>query len=203
MIVAVVLASSFDGMKAFGALSPVDLRCALRVNPLGIGDANPRLSWQLQSSGQARGETQSAYQIQAGSTPESADLWDSGKVASSATVDVLYAGQPLTSGKQCYWRVRVYDGGNHVSAWSAPAMWSMGLLSPSDWTAQWIGYDAAYNLTPGQAADNALFNTSGLGWISCPGQTPQGGVYQSRLAETSGHACGPDHHQCRHGALRG
>lgn len=181
VIITVVLVSSFGGMKTLGAMLPVDLRCSLRVNPRGIGDANPRLSWQLQSSGQARGETQSAYQIQVGSSYGAADLWDSGKVASSATVDVLYAGHSLTSGELCYWRVRVYDSSNNVSDWSAPAMWTMGLLSPSDWKAQWIGYDAAYNLTSEQAANKALFNTSGLGWISCPGQTPQGGFYQCAL----------------------
>jgi alpha-L-rhamnosidase len=175
------LVTGTNSVKAVGALQPVNLRCALRVNPLGVGDVAPRLSWQLQSTGRARGETQSAYQIQVGSAADRADLWDSGKVTSAATVDILYAGQPLTSGGQFFWQVRVYDGSNNVSAWSAPAQWSMGLLSQSDWAAQWIGYDAAYAPTPQQAADNALFNTSGLNWISYSGQTSQGGVYQSSL----------------------
>src|SRR5262245_28077012 len=151
---------------ATAALTPVDLRCGMRVDPLGIGDVKPRLSWQLESSGPARGETQSAYQIQVGSAAGASDLWDSSKVASSQTVDIIYGGQPLTSGLQCYWRVRVYDGSNNVSGWSATAHWSMGLLYGTNWTAQWIGYDAAYNLTPQQEADNALFNTSGLNWVS-------------------------------------
>ena len=167
--------------SAQAAMPPVDLRCALRVNPLGIGDVQPRLSWQLQSTIQARGETQSAYQIQVGSTTGTADLWDSGKVTSTATMDNLYVGQSLTNGKQCFWQVRIYDGSNNVSAWSAPAQWSMGLLSQTDWAGQWIGYDAAYNPTPAQAANNALFSTSGLSWISYSGQTTQGGLYQSSL----------------------
>ena len=169
------------GLKAQAALSPVNLRCALRVNPLGIGDATPRLSWQLQGGGQLRGEIQSAYQIQVGSLAGAADLWDSGKVTSAATMDILYAGQTLTSGKQCFWQVRVYDGSNSVSAWSAPAYWLMGLLSATNWTAQWIGYDAAYTLTPQQATNNALYNITGLSWISYSGQTAQGGLYQSSL----------------------
>src|ERR1039458_5875620 len=181
MIAVLALAAWMADAKAQGALQPVSLRCALRVNPLGVGDVAPRLSWQLQSTGQARGETQSAYQIQVGSATGKADLWDSGKVTSAATVDILYAGQPLTSGKQCFWQVRVYDGSNNVSAWSTSAQWSMGLLAPADWTAQWIGYDAAYTLTPQQAASNALLNTSGLSWISFSGQTAQGGIYQSSL----------------------
>lgn len=178
---AIALVAELVGVSTQAALMPINLRCALRVNPLGIGDANPRFSWQLQSTGQVRGETQSAYQIQVGSTSGAADLWDSGKVASSQTVDVLYGGQALTSGEQCYWQVRIYDESNNVSTWSAPAQWSMGLLNEADWMAQWIGYDAAYNLTPTQTTDNALFNTSGLNWISYSGQTPQGGVYECAL----------------------
>ena len=180
-VIALVLVAGGASLKAQATVQPVDLRCALRVNPLGIGDATPRLSWQLQSAGQARGETQSAYQIQVGSTAGASDLWDSGKVASRQTVDVLYGGQALTSGELCFWQVRVYDGSNNVSAWSASAQWSMGLLNISDWTAQWIGYDAAYNLTPSQAANNALFNTSGLNWVSYSGQTAQSGVFESAL----------------------
>ncbi|MBC8096759.1 MAG: glycoside hydrolase family 78 protein [Akkermansiaceae bacterium] len=181
VIVATLWLGWLDGEKTQGALQPVNLRCAQRVYPLGIGEVTPRLSWQLQSTGQGRGETQSAYQIKVGSTSGAADLWDSGKVTNSATVDVLYAGQPLTSGQNCFWQVRVYDGSNNVSAWSATAQWSMGLLSPTNWTAQWIGYDAAYSPTPQQAADSTLFNTAGLSWISHPGQLPQAGVHQSSL----------------------
>src|SRR5690348_16654332 len=80
---------------AQAALAPVNLRCELRVNPLGIGAATPRLSWQLQSAGPgARGETQTAYQILVGSVAGISDLWDSAKVTSAETLDILYAGQP-------------------------------------------------------------------------------------------------------------
>jgi len=165
------------------ALQPVDLRCNARINPLGIDDLTPRLSWQLQSSGTGtsyRGERQTAYEIQVGSSPGTADLWDSGVVL-SANTDIIYGGQPLTTGKQAYWRVQVHDGNGNWSVWSASARWSMGLLSTNDWSAQWIGYDAAYHLTPGQTADAALFNTTGINWISYPGQIPQNGIYESAL----------------------
>ncbi|EEF61585.1 glycoside hydrolase family 78 protein [Pedosphaera parvula] len=181
VLCAILFVTSVAGINAQAALPPVNLRCSNRVNPQGIGDVPPRLSWQLQRTGTARGEVQTAYEIQVGSSAGMTDLWNSGKVMSPATLDISYAGQPLTSGQQCYWQVRVYDGGNNVSAWSAPAQWSMGLLSQSDWTGQWVGFDAAYNPTPEQAANNALFNTSGLNWISYPGQTPQNGIYQSSL----------------------
>ncbi|HWD93317.1 MAG TPA: family 78 glycoside hydrolase catalytic domain [Verrucomicrobiae bacterium] len=170
--------------KAQGRLQPFNLRCDERTNPLGIGDAAPRLSWQLQSlqTGPAyRGRVQTAYEIQVGSTPGAADLWDSGKVTSAQTIGIIYAGQTLTSGQQCFWRVRVYDNNGDVSDFSAPAQWSVGLLQPSDWTAQWIGDDAAYNLTPAQATNAALFNTSGLSWLRFPAGQSQAGIEQSLL----------------------
>jgi len=175
---------SYPAVSVQAALAPVDLRCGMRVDPLGIDDTLPRLSWRLESAGPARGEVQSAFQVQVGSFPGGSDLWDSGKVVTDQTVDVSYGGVPLTSGGKCYWRVRVYDGADVVSAWSSDAFWSMGLLSSNDWSAQWIGYDQAYNLSPQEEAGNALFNTSGLQWVSASGQSSQNGVYQSVLRRT-------------------
>lgn len=180
----ILLAAGAIASGAAGALQPANLRCDLRENPLGLGNPQPRFSWELQSdatNSAPRGEVQSACQIQVGSTPGAADFWDSGKIAGAETLDIAYAGQPLASGQLCCWQVRAYDGNGNVSAWSAPARWSMGLLSPTDWPAQWIGYDAAYNLSPQQAADNALFNTSGLSWIRFPTAQAQAGVYQTAL----------------------
>ena len=169
------------------ALQPVNLRSELRVNPLGIGTAVPHLSWQLQSDGLGvanRGDRQSAYQIQVGSAPGASDLWDSGQVYSSETAGILYGGAPLTSGEECFWHVRVYNAYGYASDWSQPAEWSVGLLNATDWMAQWIGYDAAYNLTPQQATNKALFNTSGLNWLRYPAAQSQPGVYQSSLRKT-------------------
>ena len=39
---------------------------------------------------------------------------------------------------RCWWKVRAWDRDGHASDWSAPAIWSMGLLQPGDWQAQWI-----------------------------------------------------------------
>src|SRR5258707_8407034 len=120
-LVGVLLVLWMNGANAQGALSPVNLHCALRTNPLGIDDAAPRLSWQLQSNGQARGEVQSAYQIQAGSSAGAADLWDSGKVASSQALDIMYAGLPLVRGQKCFWQVRVFEWTTNVYICNRPA----------------------------------------------------------------------------------
>ena len=117
------------------------LRCEYLANPLGIDVEKPRLSWISAES--ARGWRQTAYRILAASSPanlnrDTGDLWDSGKVASGQSTWVLYAGKPLTYGLRVYWKVRVWDGANRPSPWSAQAMWSMGPRQ-ADWHARWIG----------------------------------------------------------------
>jgi alpha-L-rhamnosidase len=123
----------------------IHLRCEYRTDPLGIDLTRPRLSWILES--RQRFQRQTAYQIQvAGSENDlmhkRGTLWDTGKVKSDRTSQVVYEGKPLQSRMRCYWRVRIWDKDDKVSAWSEPAMWTVGLLEPEDWKAKWIGYDA-------------------------------------------------------------
>jgi alpha-L-rhamnosidase len=126
-----------------------DLRCEYRKNPLGIDEASPRLSWRIEPvSATARGVRQSAYQVIVASTASRAaagqgDLWDTGRVAGDQSIQLPYAGKPLVSMASVLWRVKVWDQDGQASAWSDPAMWSMGLLRPEDWKAKWIGKDEA------------------------------------------------------------
>ena len=134
------------------------LRCEYRVNPQGIDETQPRLSWELRSD--ARGTRQSAYQVLVASSAKlldknTGDLWDSGKVVSDASTQVAYAGKPLVSRQTCFWKVRTYDQDDNVSDWSDAAEWSMGLLQPGDWQCRWIGKDES-------AQDNTL---TGCAWI--------------------------------------
>ena len=121
-------------------LKPVALRCEYRVNPLGIDEPQPRLTWRVESG--ERGAKQTAYQILVASSAEllaknSGDLWDSGKISSDDTVNVAYTGKPLASRQQCFWKVRVWDG-DHKVVGSQPVSWTMGLLKLEDWTANYI-----------------------------------------------------------------
>ncbi len=122
-----------------------DLRCEYLTDPLGLGEPEPRLSWILRSS--LRGCEQSAFRIIVASSPEKlaldiGDLWDTGKINSDRTNQIAYAGKPLKSRMRCFWKVRVWDNNDRVTAWSRPASWTMGLLNGRQWQAQWIGYDA-------------------------------------------------------------
>lgn len=121
------------------------LRCEYRSEPLGIDVIEPRLSWILESA--KRGLRQAAYQIVVASSNEllardQGDLWDTGKIVSDNTSAIVYAGMPLKTGQPCYWKVRAWDSEGNLSAWSESAKWTMGLLHPEDWQAEWIGYDA-------------------------------------------------------------
>ena len=131
------------------AADPTNLRCEYRENPLGIDSLKPRLSWMIEvgdRKSDVRGLKQTAYQVLVASSEkllknDTGDLWDSGKVESDQSVHVEYAGKPLESRMRCYWKVRVWTGsGGRVqgSGWSQPALWTMGLLKPDDWKAQWI-----------------------------------------------------------------
>jgi alpha-L-rhamnosidase len=123
-------------------------------NPLGIDDPAPRFSWQLDDP--ARGAKQSAYQILVASSSDrllagNGDVWDSGRVASSQSLDVAYAGPALSPSTRYFWRVTLWSAAGTPYAPSQPSWWETGLMSQSaqneNWQAQWIGYE-----TPEEAA---------------------------------------------------
>lgn len=121
-----------------------DLRCEYITQPLAVENLNPNLSWRLAPSA-VRGTSQSAYQIQVWDGEKT--LWDSGKVASSQSVNVPYQGTNLTSGQSVAWRVRVWDSTDTPSEWSDTHFWTMGFLSPSDWDgSSWIGTGESFEL---------------------------------------------------------
>jgi alpha-L-rhamnosidase len=117
------------------------LYCDHAVNPPAIDHRKPTLSWILSSK--QRGSRQSAYQILVSRNLSSlrrgiGDMWNSGKVDSDNSTNVVYGGTATASGEQCYWQVRVWDERDRVSSWSEPGHWQIGLLEASDWHAQWI-----------------------------------------------------------------
>ncbi|HEU5396732.1 MAG TPA: family 78 glycoside hydrolase catalytic domain, partial [Verrucomicrobiae bacterium] len=133
---------------------------------MGIDAVQPRLSWQMESP--TRGQRQTAYEILVASSPKllagnRGDLWNTGKIPSDQSVAIHYAGKPLASHTLCFWKVRVWDKDGSASSWSEPATWTMGILRPEDWHAEWIGLD-------GEETTNYLAGTS---WIWFPRGEPQ------------------------------
>ncbi len=138
-----------------GSSAPVELRCEYLVNPQGIDATQPQLFWQLEPASRAvRGRRQTAYQVLVATNEtdirqDKGDLWDSGKVIADESVQITYSGKPLTSQESCWWKVRVWDENDRVSAWSQPAHWTTGLLQPDDWKGRWIGLDEPTGGQPG------------------------------------------------------
>ncbi len=109
-------------------------------NPVGVGTPTPRFSWQITAA--VPDVMQTFYRIQVATSEKallSGDLlWDSGEVPSDLSILIPYQGPALESGKDYFWRVNVQTNLD-TQTWSAPAHWTMALLSPEDWQAEWIG----------------------------------------------------------------
>lgn len=122
------------------------MRCEMRENPAGIDTDTPRLSWELHSD--ERSVHQTGYRILVASSEEllarnRADKWDSGWVSSDESVGIDYAGAPLASREECFWKVQVRTDKGRTE-WSQPAHWSVALLDSTEWKARWIGIDSLF-----------------------------------------------------------
>lgn len=79
-----------------------NLRTEYKVNPLGIANLNPRLSWRLDT--EKENSLQTAYRIKVASTPEALKrnqlVWDSDVVSSDRSVFVEYQGPAIGFGAE-------------------------------------------------------------------------------------------------------
>jgi alpha-L-rhamnosidase len=147
------------------AASPIQLRTEYRTDPIGIDAERPQFAWQ--SDAKTPNWMQSAYQIFVATSEKNlaagnGDVWNSGRISSSDSINISYGGPALKSRMCYYWLVRVWDN-KGVSSTSSPARFETGLLSPSDWTAQWIR-------RADPAADREL---AAVRWLWLPGADPQ------------------------------
>ena len=124
-----------------------------KQNPIGIDVAKPRLSWQLRS--ERRNVHQTAYEIQVAATESELAagrklIWDSTKITSDDSVNRIYDGPALKSGQRYFWHVRVWDDSATASGWSEAGYFEMGLLSATDWKANWIEPDLKEDVSKSQ-----------------------------------------------------
>ena len=137
-------------------LTATNLKCENKENPLGVEQISPKLSWELHST--ERGILQTAYRILVSDDAKNlaagtGNIWDSQKINSSSSIQVVYAGKELMPAKTYYWKIIVWDNKENVSAWSVTAKFQMGLLTLNDWKdASWIAYeklaDSNINILP-------------------------------------------------------
>ena len=133
---------------------------------LGTDVTAPRLAWVLAAGG--TGARQTAYQVEVGTAPGRADVWQSGRVTSERTTGVVHAGKELQPRTRYHWRVRVWDGNGRPSAWSTSSWWETALLG-SAWQARWIG-----------AADTAI-GFGSAAWIWSATTPAQSRWFRARL----------------------
>ncbi|HPN47593.1 MAG TPA: alpha-rhamnosidase, partial [Bacteroidales bacterium] len=135
-LVSLVFISCKQDQSSAPDLKAVELSCEMLKDPVGIDAPNPRLSWKLQT--EARGVRQTAYRLMVASSEEKlavgqADVWDSGKQNSDASILIPYAGPELRSSRYYYWKVQIWTNANKEAVESETARWATGLFTENDW----------------------------------------------------------------------
>lgn len=127
-----------DWLQARGddLVEVTDLRCEYVPRLQGLDHQSPSFGWVLESK--QRGQKQTAYQIVV-SNSEGNLMWDSGKVESSESSHVKYAGKQLKSSSDYYWKVKVWNKDNKLGKFTNPAHFATAFMDSKEWKAQWIG----------------------------------------------------------------
>ena len=110
-------------MTLRAALAPSGLLCDLLAYPekTVIANTTPQFGWIYQPS--FRNDSQSGYRIIIASNQnlakaETGDVWDSGWVSNSLSINVPYTGAPLAVGKGYFWRAQTADSTGKRSPFS-------------------------------------------------------------------------------------
>jgi alpha-L-rhamnosidase len=92
---------------------------------------NPHFGWIMNSN--LRGDFQTAYQIIVSSSPEGRRknriMWNSGKVLSGNSSNVVYAGSRLSPVTRYSWKVRIWDRKHHRSKFSESQTFQTGTFT--------------------------------------------------------------------------
>lgn len=117
------------------------LKVEYTETPLGIDVAAPRFSWQMVLPAQARGYSQTFYQLLV-AADNGQLVWDSGKIKSDLSLNIPYAGAPLQPATRYAWRVTVWNQKGEQA--SSSSWFETGLMSKDSayegWSgARWIG----------------------------------------------------------------
>ncbi len=161
-LLSTVSAISLMAATVATSMKPARLSCDSQIEPLGLDDAKPRLSWQLRDS--RDGARQTAYEVEVATKAAllatgKADVWDSGKVVSDRSVGVAYAGPELAAETRYYWRVKVWDKDGKPYPVSGVSWWETGLMAAANWQGKWIGYETE---------EERRIRESGAEWITNP-----------------------------------
>ncbi len=123
-------------------LSIKELRIEYRENPIGIDARTPRFSWKMKSD--QRDVHQKTYHVVI--TSGENVVWDSGEVASEASVCVTYEGEALEP--KTGYTVKLCVTDNYGETASAEGYFETGLMDCENMQADWITHGFEDDLEP-------------------------------------------------------
>lgn len=121
--------------------TPTALRVAGQSADALVDTAHPSLDWAPTDS--ARAEAQMAYEVKvsdvaADDGSATHQVWDSGRVGSTVSAGVSYAGPALVAGHTYEWTVRSWNRQGRTSPWADTQRFDVGPMTVSDWSASWL-----------------------------------------------------------------
>jgi len=144
-----LLFTIFTGIQTTNASEILNLKCEHLVNPIGIDNPNPRLSWMMADD--RKGAVQHAYRVIVGT--DSLQLkskmnvqWDSDKVNSANSL-IIYKGRALAPFTKYFWRVEVLDKDNKLVL-SKISSFETGMMGSENWKGTWISDRNDINTRP-------------------------------------------------------
>lgn len=135
-----------DHEKAF----PGSLKCEYLVNPVGIDNSHPRLTWKLHD--ERMGARQTSFRVfvgtdSAGVAEGKGNMWSSGRINSERNL-VTYGGDSLKPFTRYYWTVLTKGHARRRTGISAVASFETGMMNTLNWKASWISDSRDIKLKP-------------------------------------------------------
>ncbi|WP_316806532.1 alpha-L-rhamnosidase [Pedobacter agri] len=145
-------------------------------NPIGLDNAKPRFTWQMNDA--SMGAKQTAYRIlvdvdSAALTQEKASCWNSGWAKSDVNL-VIFSGKPLKPFTKYFWRVDVTNG--RKKTLSKIASFEMGMMNMANWQGAWISDNENIKLKPAPYFRNTFNATKKV--KSARAYIAAGGLYE-------------------------
>lgn len=88
-----------------------NLKVEYRNTPLAVGVMHPRFAWQMEVDDKSRGNLQSAYRISV-IDETGKEVWNTGKVKSTESLGIQYAGESLRPSTRYQWHLTVWNQKN-------------------------------------------------------------------------------------------
>ena len=143
IIKAIVISLLFFAISCTSNHSAVHIEnmyCEYLKSPIGIDAQNPRFTWTF--SGNEKDFLQKTFQVKIATNPallqnDEPDIWMSEKTNSTVSYSEYNGKTSLQSNSKYYWNVTVWDNNGRIIV-SETDSFEIGMLSISDWNADWI-----------------------------------------------------------------